>query len=54
MTSPLHGEDPGFKSPWAHLILVTEIDPQISNDLNIELEDMENDAFSNFICKGLQ
>ena len=49
MTSPLHGEDPGFKSPWAHLILVTLIDPHITTYMDIELEDMQNDAYSNFI-----
>ncbi len=22
MTSPLHGEDPGFKSPWTHYLII--------------------------------
>ena len=38
MTSPLHGEDPGFKSPWAHTILVIEIDPSTRKFMRIELD----------------
>ncbi len=48
MTSPLHGEDPGFKSPWAHTILVTEIDPSTRKFMRIELDATENDAYTNF------
>ena len=29
MTSPLHGEDPGFKSPWAHTVLLIIADPVV-------------------------
>ena len=25
MTSPLHGEGPGFKSPWAHFCIQTSL-----------------------------
>ncbi len=49
MTSPLHGEDPGFKSPWAHPTLVTEIVPLTNNSMKIGLDNMENNAYSNFI-----
>ena len=50
MTSPLHGEDPGFKSLWAHLILVTEIAPNTTTEyMKIELDVTEADAYTNFV-----
>ena len=48
MTSPLHGENPGFKSPWAHIILVTEIAPNTRKYMRIELDATEDDAYTNF------
>ena len=49
MTSPLHGEDPGFKSPWAHLILVTKIDPDYNNTMHIELDGVKSTPYSNLV-----
>ena len=49
MTSPLHGENPGFKSPWAHPILVTKIDPTHTTSMKIELEDIKEDVYANFM-----
>ena len=36
MTSPLHGENPGFKSPWAHF-LISILDPNTTRKYMIEL-----------------
>ena len=49
MTSPLHGENPGFKSPRAHPILVTKIDPSLNTHMKIELEDIKEDVYANFM-----
>ena len=48
MTSPLHGENPGFKSPWAHLLMII-LDPNTARKyMKIELDATENDAYTNF------
>ena len=36
------------ESPWAHTILVTEIDPSTRKFMRIELDAAENDAYTNF------
>ena len=36
----------GFKSPWAHIILVTEIAPSTRKYMRIELDATEDDAYT--------
>ena len=43
MTSPLHGEDPGFKSPWAHFSTLGDTQKEVTF-VSVTMELFKNDS----------